>query len=609
MGRCQAEREDHPPRITYLGFNQDQTCVAVGTWSGFMVFSTDGLALLHQEACGAVFLVEMLFRTSLVALVGTGPSGSPMGLTMWNTKERCNICQLHFSARIHGVKMNHRRVVVLLKQKIHIFDLKSMRGLHVIDRMASPCADPSLGWLCAAHESGFLATPLALAGSASAGGGPGRGGGEQEGGQGTAWSAVHATGRSCPYDQRGVDAARSLDGFAPGGDCAEAQLGLVTIVDTHTLKPVGSVLAHRSPVQALCLNPTGQLLVTASTKGTVVRLFAVPSLDLLCAFRRGACACQIFGLNFSRDSSHVCASASSGTVHIFRNSEQMLSALPLQSEEATVGAAHREIISSQQTLSASPLAEPPLVRPRATDAPATVVTSGAGGGQACDEVSSEADELSDWNVVSERPERMLELELGCGFAPRAAVSAWPCPAGGGTLLQLGSAAMSRKHALQTLSAVSEYAAGNTARYAKSFLQLLPQPCRELVDAPRAFAWVHLQEDAATPRRPGAAPAERRSSHDGGVLLKMAAPLAEGLRVVMLSVAGASPPGAFAVGGHVGDYVACVCHYPRNAGPARRNEVLVVSALGSAQIYEWSASTGGECRLRHEYAFWNPARPA
>lgn len=73
------------------------------------------------------------------------------------------MCQLSFTAKIHGVKMNHRRVVVLLQQRIHIFDIKTMKALHTIDRVSSPWADPSLAWLCTASERGYLATPLASA--------------------------------------------------------------------------------------------------------------------------------------------------------------------------------------------------------------------------------------------------------------------------------------------------------------------------------------------------------------------------------------------------------------------------------------------------------------
>lgn len=484
---------EQPPDVLCLSYNQDQTCLAVGTRMGFGVFSTDSFALLHKEACGPVFLVEMLFRTSLLALVGRPVATRALAappcrqLSMWNTKERCSICQLQFNGKIHGVRMNHRRLVVLLDLKVHIFDLKTMKCLHVIDR--TPLADPSLAWLCAASERGYLAMPLSLAGAGL-------------------W---HGASSGSP------EVAQGDCGQAEAG---EARLGLVTIVDTYTLKSVGTVLAHRSPVQALCVNPTGQLLATASAKGTVIRVFSVPSLDTLYAFRRGTSTCCIFGLLFSRNSLYLCASASSGTVHVFRNPGHKLSALHLESEEATVGAAQRELVMQASPRSSG---EEPL---QASSPPSPL----------------NAEELAEWTVVAERPESELEQNI---------VDRQSLP-------------------LQALSVVSEMAVGSTAKYAKSlFKNLLPQPCRDLVDSQRAFAWVHLREEE---------PWEGTRSAEG-----------------LLSRA----PGRVDGHGAHGRYIACISAASRSGwGHA---EVIVATGRGSVHVYNWSTATGGECRLRTEHS--------
>mmetsp|Transcript_57280 Transcript_57280/g.153364 ORF Transcript_57280/g.153364 Transcript_57280/m.153364 type:complete len:533 (-) Transcript_57280:112-1710(-) len=520
----QAPPVDPPPEITYLGFNQDQTCLAVGTRCGFRIFSTDKFAMLHQEDCGAVVLIEMLFRTSLLALVGclsvgrTSPpppssssSSSPSSreLTMWNTKERCSICQLHFSADIHGVKMNHRRIVVLSKPKIHIFDLRTTKSLRVIDRTPSPWVDPALGWLCAASEHGHLAAPVAMSGMAAAVCGAQDAGSPRE----SACSREELSSRQQSHGDESID----------------DKLGFVTVVDSHTLNTVGTFLAHRSPIRALCLNPTGQLLATASVKGTVVRLWRVRGLDMVYSFRRGASTCQIFGLLFSRDSAHLCASAASGTVHIFRNSEELLTSLPLRSEEATVGAAQREMISR-----AAP--------------------SGSGGPveeELAGDAEADAEALVDWHVIAERPDRALEASMG------AAHQSGPGPGAG---------------ALQVLAAVSD-AAVNARKYAKSLKKLLPQ----ILDAPRAFAWVHLREEGdsgCTESLPS------KTSFDN---LHNAAAGAAWLPDV---------PGVH------GKYVACINLKSR----ATASEVLIATMRGCAFVYGWSPAVGGECRLRTEHSF-------
>ncbi|CAK0808289.1 unnamed protein product, partial [Prorocentrum cordatum] len=162
--------------------------------------------------------------------------------------------------------------------------------------------------------------------------------------------------------------------------------------------------------QALCINPTGQLLATASSKGTVVRLFGLPALDLLYSFRRGTSPCRVFGLLFSRDSALVCASASSGTVHVFRNSEKVLGALPLESQDSTVGAAQREMA----------------------------------GRPAAESEDNEGGEFDDWDLVPEQPDRLLERMVNV-------------PSHG------ESGGRTSKSTLQKLTAVSSYTAEHTAR--------------------------------------------------------------------------------------------------------------------------------------------------
>jgi len=259
-------------------------------------------------------------------------------LTMWDTKARCSICQLQFATEIRAVRMNHRRAVILLRDKIHIFDLRTMRSLHVFDRTPAQGVDPALASLCAHPERGYLATPIAP------------------------WSGPPA---------------------GPAGS------GLVSVVDTHTLRPVGTIVAHNSPVQALAWNATGQLLATASAKGTVVRVFGAPSLALLCSFRRGAAPCRIFSLGFSSDSAHLCAAAASGTVHIFRSPPRA-----------------RELLASEQhgplTARAVPLARPQDAEPPC-DPPADENELGPDG----------FDDLDEWNVVADGPGPLAEESRDC----------------------------------------------------------------------------------------------------------------------------------------------------------------------------------------------------
>lgn len=75
--------------------------------------------------------------------------------------------------------------------------------------------------------------------------------------------------------------------------------------------------AHSSSVVQLSLNNDGDLIATASIKGTLIRVFHTLSRDKLYEFRRGSSYAEIYCLQFSENSKYLCTSSSTGTVHVF----------------------------------------------------------------------------------------------------------------------------------------------------------------------------------------------------------------------------------------------------------------------------------------------------
>lgn len=101
----------------------------------------------------------MLFCTSLVAVVGAGdkPSASPRRLQIVNTKasvpflstrgcvlmvpfeqRQSTICELLFPTAILAVRMNRKRLIVVLELEIYIYDISTMKLLHTLDTGANP---------------------------------------------------------------------------------------------------------------------------------------------------------------------------------------------------------------------------------------------------------------------------------------------------------------------------------------------------------------------------------------------------------------------------------------------------------------------------------------
>ncbi|KAL8769477.1 MAG: hypothetical protein Q9209_004538 [Squamulea sp. 1 TL-2023] len=94
--------------------------------------------------------------------------------------------------------------------------------------------------------------------------------------------------------------------------------GDVLIFDALKLEAINVAEAHRSPLSCISLNSTGTLLATASDKGTIIRVFAVPSAKKLYQFRRGSMPSRIYSMAFNATSTLLCVSSASDTVHIFK---------------------------------------------------------------------------------------------------------------------------------------------------------------------------------------------------------------------------------------------------------------------------------------------------
>jgi len=249
---------DSKGSLLFANFNQDATCLSVGAAEGFKVCNTQPhFSEVYSQDVGSVGICEMLFCSSLVAVVGAGddPSLSPRRLHIMNTKTKSTICVLSFVTPILAVKMNKKRLVVVMETKIHIYDISSIKILHTIDTVPNP---KGLCALSPSEENCYLAYP------------------------------------------------NSTD------------KGNVVIFDALTLQVVNVVEAHKTVVSRLTINSAGTLLATCSNKGTVIRVFSIPEVKKAYQFRRGSYPAEVYCIAFSYDSSLLCVSSETGTVHLFK---------------------------------------------------------------------------------------------------------------------------------------------------------------------------------------------------------------------------------------------------------------------------------------------------
>ncbi|PWY95832.1 WD40 repeat-like protein [Aspergillus sclerotioniger CBS 115572] len=281
--------------MNFVTFNQDYSYLAVATSKGFRIFTTDPFAKSYETKEGNIAIIEMLFSTSLVALIL-----SPRRLQITNTKRQSTICELTFPTTVLAVKLNRKRLVIVLEDQIYLYDIQTMKLLYTIETSPNPNA------ICALSPSSdncYLAYPL---------------------------------------PQKAPPSSFTPPAHAPPGTThVSPTSGEVLIFDTLKLEAINVIEAHRSPLACITLNNDGTLIATASDKGTIIRVFSVPDGHKLYQFRRGSIPSRIYSMSFNTTSTLLCVSSSTETIHLFKLSHQSNSPDATPSSSSPTGADRR----------------------------------------------------------------------------------------------------------------------------------------------------------------------------------------------------------------------------------------------------------------------------
>ncbi|KAF8117886.1 hypothetical protein N665_0008s0226 [Sinapis alba] len=247
-----------PPSLLHLSFNQDHACFAVGTDHGFRILNCDPFREIFRrdfDRGGGVAVVEMLFRCNILALVGGGPDPQypPNKVMIWDDHQSRCIGELSFRSDVRSVRLRRDRIIVVLEQKIFVYNFVDLKLMHQIETIANPKG------LCAVS-------------------------------QGAGGSMVLV----CPGLQKGQ-----------------------VRIEHYASKRTKFVMAHDSRIACFALTQDGHLLATASSKGTLVRVFNTVDGTLRQEVRRGADRAEIYSLAFSSNAEWLAVSSDKGTVHVF----------------------------------------------------------------------------------------------------------------------------------------------------------------------------------------------------------------------------------------------------------------------------------------------------
>ena len=110
---------------------------------------------------------------------------------------------------------------------------------------------------------------------------------------------------------------------------------MVNVKKLNTNEEPISIKAHLTSVTNISLNYNGKLLATASTKGTIIRVYDTQNGTIVKELRRGVENAQIFSIGFTRDGNYLICTSDKQTLHVFsmRNDESEKSIIRLKFKE------------------------------------------------------------------------------------------------------------------------------------------------------------------------------------------------------------------------------------------------------------------------------------
>ncbi|KAI3741817.1 hypothetical protein L1987_59495 [Smallanthus sonchifolius] len=245
-----------PLSLFHVSFNQDNGCFASGINQGFRIYNCDPfreIFLRDFETGGGIGIVEMLFRCNIIALVGGGPQPQyPLNKVMI-WDDHQGRCIGELSFRSEVRGVRLRRDRIIVFLEQKIF-VYNFTDLKLLQQIET------------------FGNPKGL----------------------------------CEVSQSSADFVLV---------CLGLQKGQVR-VEHYGSKRTKFIVAHDSRIACFALAQDGNMLATASNKGTLVRIFNTHDETLLQEVRKGADRAEIYSLSFSPAAKWLAVSSDKGTIHV-----------------------------------------------------------------------------------------------------------------------------------------------------------------------------------------------------------------------------------------------------------------------------------------------------
>lgn len=270
-----------PLQIFGATFDSDFTIFTASTPAGFAVYQSCPLRLIRKRELtgGTLAAVVPLHTTNLMFLLGGGRS--PMypqnKVVLWDDALGTEVAELEFRERVRGLACRRGWLAVALRRRVVVFQV----GEKVTRYEEWDTGDNPRGLLALATKPN--STLLAIAGR-----------------QIGHVQLIHLP--PCP---------------GPGPVGQPFSFPLQKSHKSPTTQSTSIIAAHTSALNSISLPPSGRLLATTSSRGTLVRIWDSVTGKLIRELRRGTDKAEIYGVAFRPDERELCVWSDKGTIHVF----------------------------------------------------------------------------------------------------------------------------------------------------------------------------------------------------------------------------------------------------------------------------------------------------
>jgi hypothetical protein len=312
----------NPVLIFDAHFDPDCHIFTATTPVGFAVYRTWPLKLLSQRGIyqfvedlwlivltrfeseltgGTLSAVVPLHTSSLLFLLGGGrsPLYPPNKVILWDQSIGGEVAELEFREKVRGLACRRQWLAVALRRRVVVFEIGEYVARH---GEWDTCDNPRGAY----RRSGVMCTSVLV---------------------------------------RDIDSCIGLIAIATGAYATlliipGRQMGHVQLIHLPpcipptpigpppsspprkpppplTKHPVSIIAAHTTALTTLSLPPSGRLLATTSSRGTLIRIWDSLTGKLVREFRRGTDKAEIYGVAFRPDEKEICVWSDKGTVHVF----------------------------------------------------------------------------------------------------------------------------------------------------------------------------------------------------------------------------------------------------------------------------------------------------